>query len=604
MPLFSKESLETLRQRVDLVDVLSSHMELKRTGAAYKGLCPFHDEKTPSFVIHKGDTHYHCFGCGAHGDAIQFLMTNLKMTFLDAVESLAQRFNVPLEVIEAAEDKKGPNKAALKEALEMATRLYHFTLLHTEEGHQALKYLYKRGIDLDFIRRFRIGLAPQKSGILRKILHDKFIKDEVMGEAGLISPGREGGWRDFFSDRITFPICDPTGAVIGFSARKYKDETFGGKYVNTAETPLFKKSRILFGLHHCRRRIAKERKVIIVEGQIDALRLISSGFNITVAGQGTAFGEGHVKELMALGLNEVYLALDGDEAGRQAACKIGDLFQLEGVEVRIIDMPQGDDPDSFLREMGPKAFLGLMETSVDYLTFLVRVLSAKINIESPAGKNELVQMLIKQIRNWKHPLVVHESLRKVAHLMKVPEEMVGVGQEHLPNNVFIKKSGSIGLQTVDVDKIMESDFLRWLLLLGQRQTALVDIAFLNLKPEHLRVSACRSIYQAYMECYRDQKPRDLLSLAICIDDPEGQRVISELTQKKINHDRAEEQCCETIQKILDRNWMEKREEIRIRIQSAQCSEEEIFEHVKKFDELKRTPPKLIKSTTNDLSIHQ
>lgn len=593
MTIFSKESLETLRQRVDLVDVLSAHMDLKRSGASYKGLCPFHDEKTPSFTVQKGDTHYHCFGCGAHGDSISFLMSYVKMSFLDAVESLAQRFNVPLQQLESSEENKGPNKGALKEALDVASNFYQLVLLHTPEGHEALRYLFKRGIDLDFIRRFRIGLAPKESGALRKVLHAKFIKDEVMVDAGLIAPGRENGWRDFFQDRITFPICDPTGAVIGFSARKYKEETFGGKYINTSETALFKKSRVLFGLHHSRRRIAKERKAIIVEGQIDALRLIASGFNITVAGQGTAFGESHAKELVALGLNEVYLAMDSDEAGRQATYKIGDFFQKEGIETRVITMSQGEDPDSFLREKGPEAFLELMQSSSDYLTFVVKLLSQKMNIESPAGKNELVQTLTKQIRSWEHPLMVHESLRKLAHLTRVPEAMLGVGQDYMPN-IYIKKSGSVGLQTIDPDRILESDFLRWLLLAGHLFPSFIDIAKLNILASDLHVGICKKLYEAYLDCYKGQASCDLLELAIRLDDAEGQTLLSEILQKKVNLERAEEHFFEAIQRILDRNWMEVREDVKAKIQSAQYSEEEVFELVKKFDELKRNPPKVNK----------
>lgn len=589
MPMFSKESLETLRQRIDLVDVLSAHLDLKRTGAAYKGLCPFHDEKTPSFMIQKGDTHYHCFGCGAHGDAIQFLMGHLKLSFSDAVESLAQRFNVPLQHVEHSEELKGPNKGALKEALDMGARFFHLHLLHSADGHEALNYLYRRGIDLDFINRFCVGLAPKEPGVLRKVLHAKFIKDEVIAEAGLISPGKDGGWRDFFQDRITFPICDASGAVIGFSARKYKEATFGGKYINTGETPLFKKSRVLFGLHHCRRRIAKERKAIIVEGQIDALRLIAAGFNITVAGQGTAFGESHAKELIALGLNQVYLALDSDEAGRQATYKIGDLFQREGIETRIVPLPSGQDPDSFLRAKGPQAFLELMHNSIDYLKFIVEHYSRIINIESPAGKNELVQTISKQIRSWNHPLMVHESLRKVAHLVKVPEAMMGVGQDYVPN-IYIKKSASIGVQTIDPDKILESDFLRWLLLLGQQHPDFVDIARKNVKPEDLHVSPCRALYQTYLECSSTEMPCDLLSLAIHVNDAEGQALLSEILQKKVNIEKSKAHYNESIQKILDRNWMEMREEIRMRIHSAECSDEEVFALVKKFDELKRSQP--------------
>lgn len=591
MPIFSKESLETLRQRVDLVDVLSSHIELKRSGSSYKGLCPFHDEKTPSFTIQKGDSHYHCFGCGAHGDSIHFLMTHLKMSFFDAVESLAQRFNVPLQQVETTEENKGPNKALLKEALDCACRFFQLALLQTKEGHEALRYLFKRGIDLEFIHRFRIGLAPRESGMLRKVLHAKYIKDETLADAGLIARGRDDGWRDFFHDRITFPICDPTGAVIGFSARKYKEETFGGKYINTAETPLFKKSRVLFGLHHSRRRIAKERKAIVVEGQIDALRLIALGFNITVAGQGTAFGETHAKELMALGLNEVYLAMDSDEAGKQATYKIGDFFQKEGIETRVITLPKGEDPDSFLREKGPQAFLELMQSSSDYLTFAVKLFSKKINVESPAGKNELVQLLTKQIRSWEHPLMVHESLRKLAHLVRVPEAIIGVGQDYMPN-IFIKKSGSAGLQTIDPDRILESDFLRWLLLADRMFNDFIVIAKASIKPEDLHVDICKKLYEACFECHQENEACDLLELAIRVDESEGQVLISEILKKKVNMERAEEYFQEAIQKILDRNWMEAREEIKARIQSAQCSDEEVITLVKAFDALKRNPPKV------------
>ena len=599
MKIFSKESLELLRQRIDLPDLLSAHMELKSAGAVYKGLCPFHDEKTPSFSVRKGDSHYHCFGCGAHGDAIQFLMNHVKMNFSDAVESLAQRFNVPLQQIEAGDADNGINRGALKEALDCASRFFHLFLLHTKEGHEALQYLYKRGIDLDFIKRFCIGLAPKERGLLRKVLHGKFIKDDTMADAGLIAKGREGEWRDFFQERITFPICDASGAVIGFSARKYKESTFGGKYVNTAETPLFKKSRVLFGLNHCRRRIAKERKVIVVEGQIDALRLISAGFNITVAGQGTAFGEGHVKELLALGVNQVYLSLDSDEAGRQAAYKIGNLFQKEGVETHVISLPPGQDPDSFLREKGGEVFLDLMKSSVDYLTFTVDLLSQKLSLDSPAEKNEMVQIVTQQIRRWEQPLMVHESLRKLAHLVKVPEAMIGVGQDHVPN-IYVRQSANIGLQTIDPDKILESDVLRWLLLMGASSPDLVETTKSNISPEGFISPLCRKLYHTYLECYNGGKQCDLLSLTIESNDENMHAFISEILEKKVDKMKAQEHFMLSLQRLLDRNWMLKLEELKNLIQSAQCSDEEALNLIKQFNELRSLKPKVLeKNNLND-----
>lgn len=591
MPLFTKESLETLRQRIDLVDVLSAHMDLKRAGAAYKGLCPFHDEKTPSFMIQKGDTHYHCFGCGAHGDAIQFLMSHLKMNFSDAVESLAERFHVHLEILEDAQANKGPNKALLKEALEQACRFYHFYLLHTPEGHEVLQYLYKRGLDLDFIVRFQVGLAPKSPGYFRKMMHAKFIKDETMVAAGLIAESKEGRWRDFFSDRITFPIRDAAGAVIGFSARKYKEETFGGKYINTSETALFKKSRVLFGLNYSRRRIAKESKAIIVEGQIDALRLIQEGFDFTVAGQGTAFGEGHAKELLNLGITTVYLALDGDPAGQEATAKIGELFQREGVEVRVVQMPKGLDPDAFLREKGPEAFAKLLDSTSDYLEFLVKHYSQGHDLRSPAAKHQLVETIAKQIRNWDQPVMVQESLRKLAYLTQISENTLLLEQNHTPN-LYIKKSANIGLQTIDPDRILELDLLRWLLMMQQGRERFVVLAKANLQPEDFRVVICRKMYMALLNAFQQNEPADAISLILKIDDPEGQIMISELLEKKINKEKAEAHFLDTLLKILNRNWMELCEGVKMRIQSGQCNDDEALELVKEYNDLRKCPPQV------------
>lgn len=585
MAIFSKESLENLRQKVDLVEVLAPYMELKRAGAAYKGLCPFHDEKTPSFVVNKGDSFYHCFGCGAHGDAIRFLMNHSKISFVEAVETLAQRFHVPLEVVEGSLEQKGPNKNLLKSALEKAAQFYQFILLHTNEGHQALHYLYSRSIDLDFIRQFDIGLAPAQSGPFRSYMHSQGFNDQTLLDAGLLN----SSYRDFFFDRITFPICNGTGSVIGFSCRKYKDSTYGGKYINTPETAVFKKSKVLFGIQYSRRRIAKERRAIIVEGQIDALKLIAAGLNFTVAGQGTAFGDDHAAELVNLGVQKVFLALDADLAGQTAASKIGNIFQKQGVEVAVVQMPAGMDPDSYLRANGIHSFISLLEKAPDYLTFQVGFLSKTIDISSPAGKSEMVQQLVKQIRSWEHPLMVHESLRKIAFLTNVPESMIGIGEEHIPN-VFIKKSATLGVQTVDPDRILESDLLRWLLLMGHEQPAFIELAKKNISEQDFRVSVCAKLYKSFLGNCREGRPGDLLQLAIHMDDAEGQLVLSELLQKKINKEKAEEQFLVTLKKILDRNWMGEREKIRMKIQSGHCSEDEVLELVKTFDELKRNSP--------------
>lgn len=565
MSLFTKESLETLRERVDLVEVIGSHVNLKRSGANFVGLCPFHDEKSPSFMIARGDKHYHCYGCGAHGDAIQFLTQHVRLSFSDAVESLSSRFQVKMERIDA-EEKSGPPKGELKRALDLASLFYQFHLLHTPAGQKALDYLEARGITRTFAERFELGWAPEAAGLLKRWLASKQVSPEVMLAAGLLNRGQH----DFFSARIQFPIKDANGSVIGFSGRKIREETFGGKYINTPETPLFKKSKVLFGLDHSRKRIAKEARAIVVEGQLDCLRLIDIGLNLTVAGQGTAFGPGHAEELIHLGVSEVFLALDGDNAGQEAAVKIGELFQKRGVHVRVVEFPKGDDPDSFLKREGVDPLMTLLEASGPYLPFLVRFESRQIDIQTPAGKAALVKKLSEQIKGWDHQVMVNESLRQLASLLQVPEELLGIG-EKVFRHPLLRRSGHVGSVEIDPDRILEAELLRWL-----SSHKHLDIARRNLTPADLYSPTCRDLFQAY------------LSGDFSVLSPEAQALFNQ--ERKTAKDS---HFIELLQKILDRNSLRRCEEIKMKIQSNRFSEEEVLELAKEFSFLKNNSPKVV-----------
>lgn len=588
--MFSRESLELLRQRIDLIEVLSPHIQLSRAGASYKALCPFHEEKTPSFVVQRGDSHYHCFGCGAHGDAIQFLMNYSHMNFADAVEHLAEKFSVRLEETDGKNEKKGPGKTELKAILDKAVQFYSFCLLKTEEGKTALEYLFKRGIDLDFIKTFQIGYSPKLPYALQKYMHNEKISAAKLEEVGLISV-RNGKKRDFFTERVMFPIRDGFGGMLGFSSRKIREETYGGKYINTPETYLFKKSKVLFGLGYCRKNIAKEKKVIIVEGQIDALRLIYSGFAITVASQGTAFGLEQAKELLTLGVRHVYLAFDADKAGREGTVKIGDIFQKEGVEVSVVNLPANTDPDQLIQEMGPDEWQRLCDESDDYLSFLVSYRSENLDLNSPAAKTELVQMIAKQIRSWDHPLMVHESLRKLAKLTHTPESIIGVDEKQM-TQLKIRHSGSVSNAQFNPDRVLEADLLRWLFLMGDTSPEIVQLIFEHIKEDDFHVSVCRHIFKKYQKLSETAQPRDLLSLSIDLDNVEEQLFLSEMLQKRINRDRAHDGTIQSIQKVLERNWLRKREEIKEKIYSGNCSEEEVLALAKEFDEINRNRPKV------------
>lgn len=590
MPLFTTDSLEMLRHKIDLFEVLSAHLTFQRSGSTYKTLCPFHEEKTPSFIIQRSSNHYHCFGCGAHGDAIAFLMTHVRMPFTEAVESLAERFQVHLE----REEEKGnptPNKIALKKALAFSSELYHYLLLHTEEGMQALNYLYERGITLQFIRRFQIGFAPQHYSLLIQYLQACGIEEDVMLQAGLIKIQSGGKKRDFFSERITFPILDSLGAVIGFSARKYKQDTFGGKYINSPETILFKKSRVLFGLSYSRVKMAKQQTAILVEGQIDALRLIDSGFEYVVAAQGTAFGEEHVKELLQLGIKKIYLALDADEAGQAATQKIGDLCQKNGIDTRVVALEKDKDPDLLLREKGPNHFTHLLETSSDYLNFLFFYLAKDHDLQIPSQKNQVVNQIVDQIKSWQQPVLIHESLKKLAEIAQVPEASIGIGQICMPD-LFIPQQESMRLQEVDGDRILELDLLRWLFMGVSQYPEMIDIAKANLKPAHFRILSAWKLYVSLLEGHQGGG-FDLLAIGSNLTDPEEQKVLSELLERKINLNKMKEGFIDSLRKILLRDWMQKREQIRIEIQTARHSEEETLQLAYQFDVLKNQVPEVL-----------
>ncbi len=591
MPIFTKESLERLRQRIDLVEVLSPYVPFSKAGAFFKACCPFHEERTPSFMIQRGDDHYHCYGCGAHGDAIHFLMNHQKMSFLESVEYLAERFQVSLEMVQGQKDEEAQKKTALKEVNEKALVFFHFLLLHSEEARPALSYLFERGIDLEFLTAFQIGYAPKDPSLFQRTMALQKVRRELLEEAGLVHPSG----RDFFQERILIPIRDAMGAVVGFTARKFQEETFGPKYINTSETLLFKKSKILFGLNYSRRRIAKERQAIIVEGQIDAMRLIHAGFNDTIASQGTAFTQEHAEELIHLGVSRVYLAFDGDSAGQEAAAKVGNLFQKKAIEVFVLALPEKKDPDLILRDEGPEAWQSYLDNSLDYLTFLVGKYAKTTNMGSPAAKAEMVQFLAKKIREWDLPLMVHESLKKLAHLTQMPEAMLLQNEEAAPH-LFLKKMDHVTTGEFDPDRVLESDLLRLLFFLGEEKKQLIELAIQYLKEEHFRTPSCKRLFALYIEAFQQKRSLDLLSLTIELKNAEDQLFLSECLSKKVYPEKAEEFFTHTLQKISDREWMSRREAVRQKIQSALCSHEEALLLAKEFDEIKKNRPKISKTS--------
>ncbi|HEY4255370.1 MAG TPA: hypothetical protein VGM34_03380, partial [Chlamydiales bacterium] len=271
--------------------------------------------------------------------------------------------------------------------------------------------------------------------------------------------------------------------------------------------------------------------------------------------------------------------------------KVGHLFSKEGIEVLVVALPDKCDPDLILMEKGPEEWQKLLNEAGDYLSFLVRHFSKTINVNTPAGKNELVLSIAKRIREWDHPLMVHESLRKLARMTGTPESLVGAPEENAPQ-LYIKRSASVTFTEIDPDRVLEADLLRWLLLMGVANPELYKIAELNLQGVHFRAAAGKGLFEKLMNAPKE-KPIDLLSLAIDLESPEQQLFLAEILQKKVNRERALACFLETVQKMLERHWMHEREAIKMKIYSGQCSEAEVLELARKFDDLKRLRPQLV-----------
>lgn len=584
MPKYTKQSLEELKSRIDLVDVIGSHIDLKRMGTSYKALCPFHDEKSPSFVVQKGAVHYHCFGCNAHGDAIAFLMEHLGYSFTDAIESLAERYQVTLEKeASGSASSSGPSFTVMKEALANVAQFYHFILLRTEAGKKALSYLNARGLDLEFIKAFQIGYSPDHPSLFQEAMQKLKITKDVLKSVGVVSSS--GGPKDLFSGRLVFPVCDAMGRVIGFSARKINEDQPGGKYINTPKTPLFIKSKILFGLNYSRRRMIKEKRALIVEGQIDALALIYQGFDFVIATLGTAFGESHVEELKKLGIKEVYLAMDGDGAGRVAAYKAGHLLQAGSVAAKVCKLKEGEDPDTLLRLEGSQAFERLIDEADDFITFALQM---KGTFEKgPTEKVQAVLELAEEVRAWNDPVLTYETLKVLAEKAQLPHHLL---EKKAPKRKVALKS----MQVEPKEQIngADEDVIYWLIHSNASPREFFELAKSNLKEKDFESLSSRLLYQKCLELYAKAGGLDLIDLCSELSD-ELSSVIDRLSQKRVNRGKAKELFRKATLKLKERSWLKEREEIKRRIQSGTCEESELLELLKSFDQIKNAPPKLI-----------
>lgn len=414
--------VEEIKARVDLADLISSYgIPVKIAGASKKACCPFHHEKTPSFNINDNKGYYHCFGCGESGDAIKFVMKYEGLTFIEAVRKLAEQCGI---TIEERDDPAADRSRRIYALLAELAQFYNRCLQKTNEAELAREYLKKRDLGEEIQAKYLIGYAPNGVANILKWAEKHGYTSEEVEAAGVIKapdrPGDKGYHR--FGGRLMFSIRDKRGRVVGFSGRQLVEAKNTGKYVNSPETDVFKKSKVLYGFDTAAAAItrASNREVIVCEGQIDCIRLQTSGFPNAVAGQGTAFTDEHVK-MLKKAADQVALVYDDDNAGHKATIKSARLCLAAELPVRVVSLPGGDDPDSFLRAHPAEEFKRMLDNAESIMSFQARIERAKeANPDTMDAINRVTKELLTTISVCSSAILRATMIDEVSKLLKLP----------------------------------------------------------------------------------------------------------------------------------------------------------------------------------------
>jgi DNA primase len=473
--------LAELRSAADIVEVIGDHTTLKKAGRSWKGLCPFHNERTPSFTVDRDKGLYHCFGCGAGGDVIRFVREMDRLDFPEAVEALASRFGVAIP----RRVRHGPRedrRDRLFEALAAAQRLYAERLARPENA--AALYLEGRGVPAEWWKTLGLGFAPNAWDTLGKALSPAFPEDLLI-EAGLLQARAETkGAYDRFRDRLLFVVKDDRGRPVGFGGRALSPEG-EPKYLNSPESPVFSKKRLLYGLFEAREAIRRRDRVVLVEGYFDHLALVRAGVSETVASMGTALTPEQAEKLRRL-CPQAVVCYDGDSAGRNATRGALQLLLAQGFDARVARMPEGEDPDDLLRREGPEALARRIDEAPPFLEWLVEdVHPAEAGLE-PAEKRSRIARIQEILGAIPDRVLRYEEYRKLAGAVSVPLEVLWDGERanRRPENTrssSVGTSGNTAVLSVTEAPAVEKRLLRFLTSGGEYNSLILG----TLHDEHL-----------------------------------------------------------------------------------------------------------------------
>jgi DNA primase len=519
---FSSDLLEEIRNRCDIVDIISKYVHLKPAGKGFKGLCPFHEEKTPSFMVSPEKQLFHCFGCGEGGNVFNFLMKYEKISFFEAVKMLAKKSGVSLPVDEEKENFLNRQKERLYKLNNLTANYYRECLFKTNQGKKIINYLKKRGINDSSVEKYKLGYAPPGWDALTNFLKKRGHSYEELIKARIINKSKiEGKYIDYFRDRIIFPIFNLSGRVIGFGGRVLDDSL--PKYINSPETLVYNKGSNLYSLNFAREDIRKKDYLIIVEGYTDVLITQQYEFNNVAASLGTALTTRQI-DLIKRFTDMVLIAYDADSAGNMATSRSLDLLVKAGFEVKVIDLPQGYDPADFLIKKGKTAFQNLIDSSLSLIDYKLKLLYSKYNIKTIEGKVKVIKGIMPTLSVMGDENELRAQIVKISEELKLTEEAIRIDlvkykkglREFIPS--FINPDSEPG--NIKAEKILIGCML-------ESEEIAQDI-LKRLKKEDFSVLLHCQIVEAIEKNLKDNKMIDSQKVIDYLKDNEAAKLISKI----------------------------------------------------------------------------
>ncbi len=519
---FQENVIEEIKSRCSIVDVIGRHVVLKRAGSNYKGVCPFHNEKTPSFVVSDAKQIFTCFGCGASGDVIEFVKRYHNLDFQGAIEKLAAEYGIEIKKNEYDKESK---KAIYYEINREAASFFYRRF--TRSINPGIEYMKKRGLDPITLKKFGIGYADEKWDSLYRYFMEKGTDVKLLLELGLVSQSK-GRYYDKFRNRIMFPIINTRGKVIGFGGRAIGNDV--PKYLNSPESPIFYKKNNLYGLNLTRQDINKEDYAILVEGYMDVISLYKNGVKNVSASLGTALTENQASMLKRY-TDHIVLSYDADEAGQAATLRGMDILHHIGCKVKVLHIPEGKDPDEFIKKNGKDAFLQLIKKSLPFASYKIQRLKQKYDLHSTEGSVMFLQETAKILRQLS-PVEADVYIKKIANETRISEgairlEVYGTNMENL--NPKIRDNDSFERKEDDKKTEKKSDDSKLLLEKNLIKLMLLKSSYVpRIKPYEtiFQNPFCLRIYELIQSLYADDEEIDRKKLADALEPDEYQMLIS------------------------------------------------------------------------------